>query len=166
MRYYSLSTLAFYLSLTLYLLSLCFACFYVEGDQPDWTFFPDKGPGLLLLLIGWIGVLAGEVAWIANPLWMLGVVFFLVANQKNAKSSDTAVSGSVALFFAIAAQSFAMTFLLQSKTLCGNGASAAQIAGYCPGYYFWNLSMLMLIVASLLVMRGHKTITETDAVNE
>ena len=43
---------------------------------PALTFKPDDVAfGLRILVVGWSGVFAGVLAWYANPLWVLGLVF-------------------------------------------------------------------------------------------
>src|SRR5918993_5212214 len=35
----------------------------------------DNAFGLRILVVGWSGIFAGVLAWYANPVWMLGLLF-------------------------------------------------------------------------------------------
>lgn len=63
------STRLFRASWTLFVLSLCFSCCCLKGESLDLSFPSDIAPGIVLLGIGWTGIITGEVAWVANPLW-------------------------------------------------------------------------------------------------
>lgn len=150
------STFLFRASLLLFALSMPFSCYYLEGGRLDWRIFGGNAPGLLLLMIGWIGILTGEIAWIANPLWGLAVLFGLQGKQKT--ETDVRAYAWSSLVLGVAAQIFALTFLFQRTTQCGNGGVESEIGGYGPGYFLWISSIAVHVWgAATLVYEAKRT---------
>jgi len=58
------------LSVLLFLLACATPCLEMsQKSDPTWY-------GLRILVLGWMGVLVGQFAWLANPLWLLGLITF------------------------------------------------------------------------------------------
>lgn len=151
------------ISLVLFAASLGFQCYYRVGESPDWSFRTENGPvGFLLLMIGWMGLLTHEYAWLANPCYaiaMLIVYFAFEGLTKPRKSGtdpdfDFLASLVFAIIFSIAATLLSLSFMLQSWTYAGPGAVGMthQIAGYSLGYYLWVgaiLTQLTVLTAEI-----------------
>ena len=58
-------------SLFLFVLACGLPCLEVEREGREIWY------GYSVLLRGWMTVLVGQVAWLANPLWLAGMSFFL-----------------------------------------------------------------------------------------
>lgn len=130
------STWLFRASGTLFVLSLCFSCCYLEGESLDLSFPSDIAPGIVLLGIGWMGILTGEVAWVANPLWGIGVLLSCSVRKRGKLVENALGYAWTTLVFSLVAQVLALTFLFQTSTFCGGGAAGVRhdIVGYGPGY--------------------------------
>lgn len=156
-------------SAVLFALSLGFQCFYSEGETPDWSFGSQEGPGFLLLMIGWLGLIEHEYAWLANPCYALAMICALSIIKKFSKSEtsstnpdyDSVLAFMFSMKFSIAATLLSLSFLLQSSTMMGPGPAGtlSRIEGYCPGYFLWCASMVVQLVGvAVLPVR----LTRTD----
>ena len=138
-----MSKVLLYVSTGLFVLSLLFQCYYLEGDEPVWGIFKGDPLGLTLLLIGWIGLFQGEFAWIANPLWIVAMIS-IAYSEKSFGSKPYAKGGAwLALVLSFAALILALTFVFQKNTYCGKGPAGrlSQIGGFSPGFILWISSM-------------------------
>lgn len=120
------------LSLALLLTSLPFPCYVVEGR----TGF---GEGIALLLIGWMGVFDGQVAWLANPLLLLGWCATFLRLPR-----------IIGLTLTLLATGFALGFLLYPDILVNEAGHRAAITGYRTGYWLWVGSTLVALLAAVL----------------
>lgn len=149
------STWLFRASWTLYVLSLCFSCYYLEGEPLDLSFPSDISLGIVLLGIGWMGILSGEIAWIANPLWGIGVLLSCSARKRGELVEKPLGYAWMTLIFSLVAQVLALTFLFQATTFAGSGAAGVrhEIVGYGPGYFLWNFSITMQFLGAATLLR-------------
>jgi hypothetical protein len=88
-----------------------------------------------LLLIGWVGILAGAIGWYANLLFVPGLILFAVGNYRMSR------------WFALAALMIALTSLLIREWPSGWGPGD-RIASFGPGIYAWLGSMALLTAGS------------------
>jgi hypothetical protein len=128
-------------SLALFLLCLTQDGFFVDGDNPRaWS---QAG---YLLLFGWLGLLAGIVAWLANPLWIAAWIAFALRWHR------------VALALGIAALLCALSFLTLDTVMVSEAPTYAKVTGVGLGYGLWITSMAVLAAGSalaLIVPKGH-----------
>jgi putative flippase GtrA len=120
---------ALYLSVGLFLLSLLNDGYYAEGQS---------SPAWLLLLIGWIGVFSGTLAWLANPL-LIGAWILLLCKRT-----------SLSLIAALVAMAFMLTFLFQKTVISSEAPTYSRISGYGLGYGLWIASTLAQIIGTAI----------------
>lgn len=113
------------LSLVLFVASLPFNAYYTGEGEPQ-----PGGPGVMLLLLGWLGVLDGIVAWLANPL-----VVFAWATM------PFRVTRFVSFGLAALAVPIGLSFLLQQSMMMNEGGTRAPIVGYGPAFPLWVASL-------------------------
>lgn len=116
-----------YISLFFYLLCLIFPAFYIdETRNPNY--------GASLLMIGWLGPIAGHLSWYANPCYVLALIFF---------KRDTS------FVFLILAIALTVSFLTKDTIPRDEGGGTSAITAYGAGYLFWLLSGIMLLLAKI-----------------
>ncbi|MDR6676599.1 hypothetical protein [Pseudomonas oryzihabitans] len=99
------------------------------GSSPEKLF-----RGKDLLAIGWLALLAGNVAWLAN-LWFLWAVV-RVLRQRSAS------------LLALLALGCALDTWRLTRYLVNEGGTTAQVYGYGWGAVLWLLAMTLLLAAS------------------
>ena len=121
----------FGLSVALFVVSLTLDAYYVEGSNPKaWS------ASYGLLLVGWIGVLTGIFAWLANPLLALAWALFLLKLDQ--------LSAIASVLAAVTAASF----LRETSIMVSEAPTYAKITGHGPGYWLWLSSMLVMIAGA------------------
>jgi len=97
--------------------------------------------GLRAFAVGWSGILAGVLAWYANPFWLLGII--LAAFRK---PMWTLAPGLIAI--AISATIFSDI----GRELPGDegGVTKTAIIKLLPGCYVWMASLVTLPLAALI----------------
>jgi hypothetical protein len=117
------------ISFMLFVASLTQDAFYIDkADNPRaWS------SGFGLLLVGWMAVLDGVWAWLANPA--LAVTWLLMCLRRT----------RVALGFAFAALGLSLSFLRHSQILSDEGGGHSRITGYSVGYWLWIASISMTV---------------------
>lgn len=113
-------------SLFLFLISLTLDAFYVGETHKPFSSFS-------LLLSGWLGLIAGYIAWLANPLYFFAYV------KINAQPKKSFAYGSAAFLLSL-------TFLFKKNMVMNENGSESPIFGYGWGYYLWVLSIGMLAI--------------------
>jgi hypothetical protein len=100
--------------------------------------------GFRVLTIGWLGLLVGQIAWYANPVIVLSLLFVLLRRW----GLTLVVSGASLL---IAAN----TFLLFHKELPADEGSVVKLRlerlGF--GFFFWLASIFAIVVGAILLRR-------------
>lgn len=110
-------------SAVLYCACLCFTGFY-EGENLD------PQPSVSLLMTGFLGLLAGQLGWLANPGILIAGVF----------AHYRAFSASLAL----ACLGVALQFLFTHRLPQGSSGNYVTITGYGWGYYLWVSALAVL----------------------
>jgi hypothetical protein len=90
------------------------------------------------LLFGWIGVLSGTVAWLANPALLFAWLMFLMGRYQGAAIS------------ALIATALMLSFLLTKTVISSEAPTFSKVIGYGPGYWLWLASALALVIGSIL----------------
>jgi hypothetical protein len=106
-----------------------------------------------LLLVGWIAVLGGQIAWSANV-----VIWLAVAGLARARSRGPLYAWLVGGWLLLCADS----------ALEWHRWDTFEIARYGPGYYGWitavSIAGIALIVRSVVERRSVETVSQTGAV--
>jgi hypothetical protein len=108
----------------------------------------DKGsPCYLLLLLGWLGVFDGIVAWFASPFLVFSWMFIWFRSLR-----------FVSLGCILLAICLSLSFLLQPDVLKDEGGNRIDITGYGLGYWLWVASISVVVLGNLiLIWIGSKT---------
>lgn len=133
----------------LVVLFICLALFLIACASPALTFRRSSGdmeewPGFQALVVGWLGLLFKQIAWYANPVMVLSLVFLLFRRWLTAM-----IIALVAL--AIAAN----TLLLFSRDLPADEGNVIKLRleRLSPGFYFWLASIVTIIVGAIILRR-------------
>ncbi|RXV65139.1 hypothetical protein D1006_33860 [Burkholderia stabilis] len=122
------------ISLLLYLVAMFTAPFRTGAPQPHpWA------DGWQVLLTGWMGVLAGIYAWLANPL----VLAAWVLTVKRYRTQ--------AVVLAVLALLFGMSFLTQHQILVNEAGDVEPVHLDAIGYWCWLASFGVAAVAAALL---------------
>jgi hypothetical protein len=122
-------------SLLLFLICLTQDGFLVEGENPRaWS---SAG---YLLLFGWLGLLSGVVAWLANPLWVAAWIAFAWRRRR------------LALGLGLAALLCALSFLKVDTVMVSEAPTFAKVTSVGVGYWLWIASMAVLAGGSTLTL--------------
>lgn len=125
---------ALYLTLGLFLLSLTQPAFYIDRVDFDAWSSP-----IGLLLMGWLGILAGDsacLAWIANPLLILGGVSLFKFDR-------------FAPILGILALGVSLTFLGQEQIISSEAPTYSKITEIKLGYWLWIISIGAFTLSSI-----------------
>jgi hypothetical protein len=117
-------------------------CLFNDGYFVERRGEKTSGPGFLLVLIGWIGLFQGIIAWLANPFLLVG--WFLLAGRQLRAAAACAFAATVC----------ASSFLLCKTILTDEGGNHSRITGYGVGYWLWLASAAVLLTASFVGVIG------------
>lgn len=95
----------------------------------------ESAPGFTILLLGWLGLLAGIFSWYANPF------FLYVCWKLSFKSSGTPTIAAVLSVL------LASTMFFYSKIPGGAGGSPVSVYGYGWGAFLWYSAILLAAAA-------------------
>jgi protein-S-isoprenylcysteine O-methyltransferase Ste14 len=124
------------LSLLIFAACLFLPGFYVEETQRE-------NPAYLLLFTGWLGVLYGYLAWLANPIFLIA---FFCRNTSPRKAAFLAFIGFV----------IALEFLIHKRIVTDEGGGTAQITGVGWGYVLWLTSFLVFFSSVIEKLEAEK----------
>lgn len=110
-----------------------FVCFGLSLAGPG--FYADGGAarGLGLLMMGWMGILDGIVAWIANPLLATAWISYFIGRHR-----VTAATATLAALFML-------SFLFVSSVPASGGGRAGVHTGW--GYWLWLASAVLAYIS-------------------
>ena len=123
------------LSILLYLASLTQNPYRTAWPAPEGQYFG----GLALLLIGWVGVFGGVVAWLANPALLMAWIFTFSRYRR-----------AEAVICALAALGLALSFLSVKEIDVDEAGNHAKIISYALGYWLWVGSIVMACAGSMV----------------
>lgn len=130
-------------SLFLYLAACVLPCLEFDtatGDHEVWY-------GFSLLLQGWMAVLVGQTAWMANPLWLLAMIFFVLRRW------TISITCSLAGIFLAG-----ITFLLfRQKVATDLDGVIIPLQQPKIGVYVWLLSLLVIFGGALFMRHRQHT---------
>lgn len=129
------------------IIGICLLLFVLACATPCLEMSHKSDPvwyGLRILVLGWMGILVGQFAWLANPLWVVGLC--LLAFRK---WSAAAIVSGLSLLFAL------NTLALFVMPLPADEASVnkTSLVQFRIGFYFW-LASLVLLFAKAFMMRA------------
>jgi hypothetical protein len=124
-------------SIALFLVCLTQDGFYIEGPNPRAV-----SSAFYLLLVGWLGLLSGTIAWFANPLVIAAWVLFALRRH------------GFALGLSVAALFCALSFLNVDTVVVSEAQTFAKVTGFGFGYWLWVASMLVIAAGSACVLLG------------
>lgn len=132
-------------SIILFVASLTQDGYYIAADNPRaWA------PSFGLLLIGWIGVLQGIPAWLANP--MLAAAWASIYFRSKGLVKLGLVCG-------VASLCFSLSFLKVDEIIANEAGGTSRITGYGPGYWLWIASIVTAIIGCIAGMRASPSST-------
>ncbi len=128
-----------YGSILLALISLSMPAFRFSPDEPLITFSGghDPYPGILVLILGWVAILEGVVAWYGNPVWLFALYLFF---RKEFHASIAFSSISICLGLS--------SFLVKE-------INEREIHTMGCGFYVWLTALVLLLLAAIV---GHSAI--------
>ena len=107
-----------------------FACFGLSLVGPGFYSGGETAKGLDLLMIGWMGILDGVVAWMANPLLLAAWISYF--NRRHRVTAATSILAAL----------FMLSFLFVSSVPASGGGRTSNIhAGW--GYWLWVASAVL-----------------------
>ena len=124
-------------SLFLFLAACALPCLEYEnfaGERQLWF-------GYAILLEGWLAILVGQVAWLANPFWLAGMLLFVFRRWNLAMVSTLCgilLAGSALILFR------------QNVVLDIDGGIIPQ-SRPLVGVYVWLLSQLVLFTGAVMM---------------
>ncbi|MEN3110890.1 hypothetical protein ACFONG_03435 [Uliginosibacterium paludis] len=126
-------------SIVLFALSLAMPAFRFSEDEVWFKFSSgnDLWPGFLVLILGWIGVFQGVFAWLSNPLWAIGMLFY--AKKRFSRAFQ----------FFVAAFLFALSVYFLKKIAINEGGGEGAIYSMGLGYYTWLASIISILAGSI-----------------
>ena len=130
-------------SVLLFVASLTQDAYYLAGDNSG-----ASAASWLLLLIGWMGLFYGIVAWVANPLLVISWMLCLRDELR------------AAFIVSAAALLVALSFLLHSTIVASEAPTYEAVTGYGPGYWLWLASMLIMTAGTLILYLGSRSGSE------
>jgi hypothetical protein len=124
-------------SLFLYAVACALPCLEYEtfaGEREIWY-------GYAILLEGWMAILVGQVAWLANPLWLLAMLFFVFRRWSLALTcalGGLLLAGSALLLF-------------RQNVVLDIGGGIIPQQRPLIGVPVWLLSQLVLFIGAVLM---------------
>lgn len=124
---------------------LCYAAACVSPCLEMFKQGVDVWYGARILVIGWLGLLVGQFAWLANPLWAVGLLFLTLR-----RPTIALIASALALLLAL------QTFMLFGMPLPGDegGVTKLELLRLRYGFYLWLASLLALF-AGTVMLRTH-----------
>jgi hypothetical protein len=107
-------------------------------------------PGFQVLMMGWLGLLFKQIAWYANPVMVLSLIFLLCRRWL------------AATVIALAALALAAnTLVLFSTELPADEANVnkLRLEYLGPGFYSWVASIVAIIIGAIILRRRNSTNT-------
>lgn len=136
----TLSIVSYVYSLTL----LAFGCNYFGADSGRYL----VNGGFELLVTGWLSVLAENFSWFANLGFFLGIVFWILSQRDSFYKDNIIDALNILNSITIALGLNALLLFLDKYN---------QKVGVYIGFYFWMLSFILLLLASLFAVKNKRT---------
>jgi|SRR5271165_4269013 len=107
----------------------------------------DTMPGIQCFLLGPLAILVGQFSWLANPMFVLGLVALLLKWRR-----ASLVLAMLGLFFTLHA------FALRTNPMPANEGGVGELVwrAFGTGYYCWVASMAALACGALVSAIGRE----------
>lgn len=125
----------------IYVASLPLIAFKTNVIIEGVTVFAENWQGYKVLVMGWLGIFDGTIAWYANIFLVIG----LAALERSNKSS--LILSCIGLLTAISALLYTRSWIDE------NFAKYANVVEWGPGYFLWLSCFVFLVVASSIALR-------------
>lgn len=130
------------MSLALFVGACCAPALLIGGSEQ-----PMPGGGLLF--IGWMGIVAGQFAWFANPIYALALL--LIAFRKWVPATLTA---AIALLVALDT----LMMFVQEVPTDEAGVNSGRMSSLQIGFFLWIASIAAVVLgATWLAFRDRRT---------
>ena len=131
-----------------YVLLISLTVFIVSLTQTALTYNDFDGQkmhsSISLLFMGGLAILGGGLLewfiWLANPLYILALIFFFKSNKTSKK-------------FSITATILALSFTTWKEVLAAENGRTATIESLNLGYWLWVLSLTILSIGTVYYFR-------------
>ena len=127
-----------------WLLAVPVVLMIVSCCLPSLEFNGERGVDVMVggqvLALGGLGLLIGIPGWLANPIWLAGVLLGLFRRRKGA-----AIAGGLAVLIACTV----FSLIGREVPTDEGGVNHMHLARLLPGFYVWLLSLASLVVVSL-----------------
>lgn len=131
-----------------YVLLISLTVFIVSLTQTALTYNDFDGQkmhsSISLLFMGGLAILGGGLLewfiWLANPLYILALIFFFKSNKTSKK-------------FSITATILALSFITWKEILAAENGRTATIESLNLGYWLWVLSLTILSIGTVYYFR-------------
>tara|TARA_R110002073_G_scaffold211794_2_gene372118 strand:+ start:20739 stop:21275 length:537 start_codon:yes stop_codon:yes gene_type:complete len=139
----------FWISFLLFVLCLTQDAYYTDGGNPSaWP------PGWELFLYGWLGLLGGIFAWLANPALIIAWVMLRKKQYEKAM-----ICSVIALLFSV-------SFLFHETVLSDATGRRDTVTGYGYAYWLWLLSQAVVLYGSWRKYSDTKAVISEEAHSE
>ena len=117
----------------IYLSSLTMECYLVDGSASIGSF------GLIALLLGWLNSNLIALIWMANPLLISGLLFFLFSKKSK-----------LALILSSIASVLAISFTQIDEIIKDEAGNVGEITEYLLGYWLWITAIFLLTIILII----------------
>jgi hypothetical protein len=139
------SSIVTLISFAVFIASLTQKGFSTAGEEPgSWS------PGLYLLLIGPLGMLAGVFEWFANPFLLAAWIFSWFGKNK------------ITLPLALIAIGLIVAFLFRQTMIVSEAPTYAKITGYAAGYWLWLSSAIIATLSAIVGLLTRGVVSRPD----
>lgn len=128
-----------FLILCLYIASLTMECYLVNDKASIGSF------GLIALLLGWLNFDLIGLIWLANPLFIISLMFFLFSKKT-----------LLTLILSLTATILAISFTQVKEIIWSEAGHTGAITGYLAGYWLWISAISLLFVCSIINQKMSK----------
>jgi hypothetical protein len=135
------------ISLFFYIIALCTPALIFQGGGDDATW-----PGFMVMTLGWMGLLVGQFAWLANIPLLIGMILLLCRRW-----IGTLVCIIIATLLAL------HSFYLYRQKIPADEASTRYLILDHPGvgFYFWLFSIVALGISAIILRKRERALIQS-----
>jgi len=115
--------------------------------------------GGLVLELGWLGILGFVFAWLANPVYFIAVIAYIIVNSSSIAKRPTVPLFLTVIALALGATSFQAKGLDLNTGPIGPRGTIMGL-GYC--FFLWMLSFLILLIGCFIQSMSPNTDTSVS----